>query len=29
MARKIKGDGLPVDVIAKYSGLSVEEIKKL
>lgn len=29
IARKMKTDGLPVDMILKYSGLSVEEIEKL
>jgi len=28
-ARKMLIDGLPIDMVAKYSGLSIEEIKKL
>jgi len=29
MARKMKGDGLPVEVIVKYSGLNENEIERL
>ena len=29
MARKMKADGMPADVIAKYTGLSIEEIDAL
>lgn len=29
MARKMKSDGMPMDVIEKYTGLSAEEIKNL
>ena len=28
-ARKMLIDGLPIDMVAKYSGLSIEEIKNL
>ena len=28
-ARKMKADGLDAGIIAKYTGLSIEEIKKL
>lgn len=29
IARKMKSDGLPVDIISKYTGLSVEEIERI
>ena len=29
MARNMKADGLPIEVIAKYTHLSAEEIEKL
>ena len=29
IARSMKADGMPIDIIIKYSGLSAEEIEKL
>ncbi|MCQ2974397.1 MAG: hypothetical protein MJ211_06250, partial [Bacteroidales bacterium] len=29
MARKMKADGMPFEIITKYSGLSKDEIEKL
>lgn len=29
IARKMKSDGLPIDIISKYTGLSVEEIERI
>lgn len=29
IARKMKSDGLPVDIISKYTGLSIEEIERI
>ena len=28
-AQKMKGDGMPVELITKYTGLTIEEIEKL
>ena len=28
-ARKMKGDGMPVELITKYTGLTIEQIEKL
>ena len=29
IARKMKVDGMPTDIIAKYTGLTINEIEKL